>query len=146
MWWKKGTIVVLIIFLISVTWGIIYVYNDIPKSLIGNSKFKIYCSKKPLEVRVETAGYNVYLVDGKLFKNIKQDVSTVFNKLIKDVKGDGSKNNSKVNDSEEVNVDNIDNDNLEDSTIEEDLEDFDKENNELKSEATDSNLNVNDGN
>ena len=146
MWWKKGTIVVLIIFLISVTWGIIYVYNDIPKSLIGNSKFKIYCSKKPLEVRVETAGYNVYLVDGKFFNNIKEDASTVFNKLIKGLKGDAGKNNSKVNDSEEVNADSIDNDNLEDDTIENDMEDFEIENNEFKSEETDSNLNVNEGN
>ena len=133
MWWKKGAVLVLIIFFISVTLGIIVVYDRLPQSVVGKSGFKIYCSKNPLEVKVETAGYDVYLLNGKVFSNIKEDATSAFSKLMDGVKGGSKKVNKETNDNDNNIIDNVNNNSINDS------QNNGSESNEINTDENDNN-------
>jgi len=111
MSWKKGVVLVIILFFITVSSGVIYLYNIMPESLKENSQVKMYCSKKPFEVKVETAGYNIYLLNGKFFGSVKDGTVTTFNKLVKGVKGAAGRLTQNKNKSKEENNDDTENNN-----------------------------------
>jgi len=148
MSWKKGVFLVIILFFITVSSGVIYLYNAMPDSLKENSQLKMYCSKKPFEVRVETAGYNIYLLNGKFFEGVKEGTVTTFNKLVEDVKSAAGKltksknKNAKENNSTENNDMNNNEDTSNNSLDNSDVDNTSIDNTDLNNNS----LNIEDNN
>lgn len=98
--WNKYKVIILLCFLLSLV-GFLYIGNRMPKFIKDRSKFSVYVSPYPFDLRFKTENYTLYF-NYKVLNNLQDKSYKAFNN-VKDFSKNINPNKIKINTKSNIN-------------------------------------------